>query len=427
MVIVRSWWRIVGAAALCLAAALAAAGQAAEGAAEETASTEAAAAGAADAATAAPSAVPAPASQPAPRVVGVRRLLVEEAGDAETAPAAGEVPARAVGLGAVIAVEVEGLEALVAEAGEIDRVVLFLDGMPLAGLAPLGVRPDRGWLIFRLDRTESADDAWHLLLGSPSRLVRELSISVGADPSRPIPTAVESFPLAVIHGGELAVFLVLLVAALVAFFAAARRTDLLRDRAAEVPPGALRPYSLARCQMACWFFLVVAAYVFIWLAIAELDTITPSVLALIGIGSGTALGAGLIDAQKKQSREEAEAELGQVRTALAAPPAAEAAAAAPVLQVARQVQAARLAQRVNDLQGVVKGGSRGFARDILWDGGGLSLHRFQIVVWTLVLGAIFVASVYAELAMPEFSATLLGLMGISSGTYLGFKFPERQS
>ena len=46
-------------------------------------------------------------------------------------------------------------------------------------------------------------------------------------------------------------------------------------------------------------------------------------------------------------------------------------------------------------------------------------------VWTLVLGIIFIASVYNNLSMPEFSSTLLGLMGISSGTYLGFKVPEK--
>ena len=44
----------------------------------------------------------------------------------------------------------------------------------------------------------------------------------------------------------------------------------------------------------------------------------------------------------------------------------------------------------------------------------------------LSLGVIFVASVYKDLAMPEFNATLLGLMGISSGTYLGFKVPEKK-
>jgi len=28
--------------------------------------------------------------------------------------------------------------------------------------------------------------------------------------------------------------------------------------------------------------------------------------------------------------------------------------------------------------------------------------------------------------MPEFSTTLLGLMGLSAGTYIGFKFPEQK-
>jgi hypothetical protein len=37
---------------------------------------------------------------------------------------------------------------------------------------------------------------------------------------------------------------------------------------------------------------------------------------------------------------------------------------------------------------------------------------------------MFVAHVYSELAMPKFSATLLGLLGISAGIYVGFKLPE---
>ena len=69
--------------------------------------------------------------------------------------------------------------------------------------------------------------------------------------------------------------------------------------------------------------------------------------------------------------------------------------------------------------------SRGFVHDVLSDADGISLHRFQMFIWTLVLGIIFVASVYKNLSMPEFSATLLGLMGISSGTYVGFKAQEK--
>jgi hypothetical protein len=64
--------------------------------------------------------------------------------------------------------------------------------------------------------------------------------------------------------------------------------------------------------------------------------------------------------------------------------------------------------------------------DILSDSDGkIVLHRFQIVVWTFVLGVMFVTSVVTQLTMPEFSSTLLATMGISSGTYLGFKFPEK--
>ena len=71
--------------------------------------------------------------------------------------------------------------------------------------------------------------------------------------------------------------------------------------------------------------------------------------------------------------------------------------------------------------------SRGFLNDLVTGNEGISFHRFQIVVWTVVLGFVFVTEVYQRLAMPEFSATLLTLMGITSGTYLGFKFPEQKA
>jgi hypothetical protein len=44
--------------------------------------------------------------------------------------------------------------------------------------------------------------------------------------------------------------------------------------------------------------------------------------------------------------------------------------------------------------------------------------------WTLILAVVFLSHVYRELAMPQFSETLLALLGISAGTYLGLKLPE---
>ena len=62
--------------------------------------------------------------------------------------------------------------------------------------------------------------------------------------------------------------------------------------------------------------------------------------------------------------------------------------------------------------------------DILSDANGISFHRFQMAAWTLVLGIIFISSVYYNLAMPVFDTTLMGLLGLSAGTYLGLKIPE---
>ena len=64
--------------------------------------------------------------------------------------------------------------------------------------------------------------------------------------------------------------------------------------------------------------------------------------------------------------------------------------------------------------------------DLLTDANGISFHRLQMVIWTFVLGIVFIQQVLSNLALPDFDATLLALMGISSGTYLGFKLPEQQ-
>ncbi len=40
-----------------------------------------------------------------------------------------------------------------------------------------------------------------------------------------------------------------------------------------------------------------------------------------------------------------------------------------------------------------------------------------------VLGTVFASNVISELVMPTFDSSLLVLMGISSGTYLGFNLP----
>ena len=68
--------------------------------------------------------------------------------------------------------------------------------------------------------------------------------------------------------------------------------------------------------------------------------------------------------------------------------------------------------------------TQGFIRDLMSESGEISFHRLQIAAWTIVLGAIFLVTCYSSIVMPSFDNTLLVLMGISSGTYLGFKLPS---
>lgn len=375
-------------------------------------------------------AVPAPAAPAAPGKAGPRVVSVE--------------PAQA-GLGDRITLTVEGLADVIQQAGGCSGVVLFIGDLALQGRSPERCDPDDGHVGYLLERNEQvrdepSDRTWHVLLGRPSGFSRPVRLSVGSSADRSYPTDVQQFQLVLLPQRGFWVFVVLSLGVLTLFYQLARRSDLLRDPNAMPGPGQRRPYSLSRCQMGFWFVLVVLAYFFMWLATGELDTITESVLALVGISSATALGARVIDANKRENAtSEANRLAGEKAGLEAAIPALETqlATAAPAssdaLRVAGDLAArtGRLAQVEAQLQSPSlpgKGASSGhLLTDILSDSAGISIQRFQMFVWTIVLGLIFCGDVYRSLEMPEFSATLLGLMGISSGTYVGFKVPERFS
>jgi hypothetical protein len=169
-------------------------------------------------------------------------------------------------------------------------------------------------------------------------------------------------------------------------------------------------------------------------------------LALMGISAGTALGEALIDNSKdtaktnqaqdltaeKQALEQSVSQLQSQLDAFNSSPSATVIDQANRETLNRQLVDGNTRLSQIDQQLRVLGAeappttSSGFLRDILSDSSGYSFHRFQIFAWTIVLGIIFVSSVYNNLTMPEFSPTLLGLMGLSAGTYIGFKFPEQK-
>ena len=151
-----------------------------------------------------------------------------------------------------------------------------------------------------------------------------------------------------------------------------RDSTLLRDRCTDVISKCT--YSLARVQMAWWFFIVFASYVWLWIVGEGIPDLSTQALGLLGIGSGTYLVAAGVDVTKENHFGE----------------------------------------------------SQGFFIDILSDAQGLALYRFQMLVFNVLFGFLFVIYVVQHVSMPDFDSSVLTLLGMSAGTYAGFKIPEKQ-
>jgi len=334
------------------------------------------------------------------------------------------------------------------ENNDATKLVPYLDGRPIKGNYPVEIHPAENHVQFHLQLTPENRDVWIDLLGEPHGTQTPVAFSVGPEDDGQFDSVFHldnPLPLTVISPfyGIIALIIVLLILVILVWLA--KTTNLIRETGTCPVPGKLKPYNLGRTQMAFWFFLIIASYLTIWLITDALDTITASLLMLMGISGGTALGEALIDSGRdetqasqlqsltaeKQSLEQAIPELqSQIESVNSkATLTLEDTSNRDSLNKQLQDDRTRLAQVNQQIQALepvaARNVSRGFLRDILSDASGYSFHRFQIFAWTIVLGIIFVSSVYNNLNMPEFSATLLGLMGLSSGTYLGFKFPEQ--
>lgn len=312
-----------------------------------------------------------------------------------------------------------------------NTVTLFLNGQD-AQIAPLDDATSN--YVFRLERNDDNKKLWERILESPFTEPRaDLHVSVGINDKdgKPVPVAdgATSLPVApdvkklTLQKTDFAapapwIWIVLLVVVLYYFVFLVRTTDILRNGSSV--GGVKQAYSLGRTQMAWWMFIVVVSYVTIWMITGNRDTVTNSTLILVGISGATALGAVAIDAtassRVKTAVERLNSEMNTLRVLAAAPDATDALKAA---------LNDRIAEIQKEQANIIKTPpSVNWLRDIITDdSGAVAVHRLQNLLWTFVLGVVFVVSVAHVLSMPTFNETLLALMGISGATYLGFKLP----
>ena len=301
------------------------------------------------------------------------------------APILSAVSPSRIALGGLIELIIEDLNAkVVQDKYDPNELHLSLNDYVLQGLKPDSIDLTTNKVRFRLIRTAADKTAWTDLLGAPPiDGQREVTVGLTLDPTHRVNTGPKlptTVTLEIFSPLRLAIGMVLLAITIVGLIYLARTTDIVRDSQPTVlETGTRRPYSLARCQMAFWFFLVLAAFILIWLITGDYNGIVmQQTLVLMGISAATGAFSVAIDSNKSAT-----------------------ATTAPI--------------------------HSNFFDDLLTDVNGITLHRYQMLVWTIALGIIFLFSAYETLATPNFDADLLTLMGISSGTYLGFKLPEKQS
>jgi len=319
--------------------------------------------------SAAPTPSPAPGSDPAAAPPSIVAVSVWRDGSVKALPLDFQM-----GDAIIVRLSPGGYAALQAVAVDTKKKLgLFLNGHFLSDVAPIVIGHDE--ISFTPTRNDASKGFWDALWGGRLLSLQGLAVSIGLEDASILIPATTNLSMHPLQGPRAAWIVMAGLLLLALTIGLAVMTSIVRDGPRN-PGGKLPTYSLGRSQMAFWFINVVLAVLLIWAVTGSVPSISTSVLGLMGIGAGTALGAAIVDATGANPT----------------PPS----------------------------------DSRNFLIDVLTDGKAIALHRFQMFVWTLVMFFIFWGAVWNRLALPDFDSTLLGLMGISAGAYLGFKFPENQ-
>ncbi len=251
-------------------------------------------------------------------------------------------------------------------------VILYINGNAMRDIPLIGIDQAKQQLIFHLDRHST-----YLMKFYPvfpylwSKVPMAITAGFRNGMTIPVDRGMKPLELKYVSSWSIGFSLLFVFAIAVLFIVLAAKTNLIRigDDSS--------PFSLALTQLSFWSIVVASSFIYIWIVTDEMPPITGSTLILISVSALTTAGSRLVDVRTKTKSDE----------------------------TARSVS---------------------FFADILQDELGYSVHRAQMFMWTAIMGIIFVASVIRLQQIPQLDESLLAMMGISSGAYVGLKTMENK-
>ncbi|MFZ4522177.1 MAG: hypothetical protein ACOYNC_10745 [Bacteroidales bacterium] len=282
--------------------------------------------------------------------------------------------------GDYISVKVDSIPALVALTDSVtgkvkdtmSEVVLYINGNAMRDIGVMNIDWKEKSFTFQLDRHSE-----YLMKFYPkfsylwSSIPVEITAGYRSGLMIPIAPSLKPSRLKYVSNWSISFSLLFIVTMFISFVILAVKTNLIRigdDHS---------PFSLALTQLSFWSIVVASSFIYIWVVSEELPPITGSTLVLISVSALTTAGSRLVDIRRKTKSD----------------------------LVAR---------------------STSFLEDILQDELGYSVHRAQMFMWTVIMGIVFVTSVIRFQQIPQLDESLLALMGISSGAYVGLKTMENK-
>ena len=164
------------------------------------------------------------------------------------------------------------------------------------------------------------------------------------------------------------------------------------DSNGKLLPATESPYSYARVQLLWWTMIILSCYIIFFGVTGILIPFNETIVILLGLGA-TVYGSGKILDN-------------------------------------RQIDNSK-GYRSQDIDAQDKNLKPNILRDILSDDNGISIHRFQAVIFNLVFSigfiAYFIQSLNSDYPFIDFTDWQFALIGISSATYLGLKASENNN